>query len=151
MATPTNSTAEFSLERMARKRVEDETWGGGWEAEGLSRASRRSANVRPNIHSPGFQQGTEKTAFLLREDEKKTFLFFYRFFEVFLLVPGICLLFISPLEAHQFFVARSEAEIPPRGGLKMPANKLFVVFGFWKKKRTTSFVLLLKMWCFLVY
>lgn len=45
------------------------------------------------------------------------FLFLYRFFEVFCLEPGICLLFISPLEAHQFFFTGFEAEIPPQGGL----------------------------------
>lgn len=52
-----------------------------------------------------------------KENEKKNFRFFYRFFEVFLLEPGICLLFISAPEAHQFFFAGSEAEIPPQGGL----------------------------------
>lgn len=50
-----------------------------------------------------------------------------------LLELGICLLFISPLEARQFFFAGSETEIPPRGGLQMPANKLFVVLAFRKE------------------
>lgn len=53
--------------------------------------------------------------------------------------PGICLLFISSLEARQFFFAGSETEIPPRGGLQMPANKLFVVLAL-RERETQSFV-----------
>lgn len=71
----------------------------------------------PTFQQLIFQQGTEKRRFLLKPMKQRIFLFFYRFFEVFLLEPGICLLFISPLEAPQIFFAGSEAEIPPQGGL----------------------------------
>lgn len=72
----------------------------------------------PSQHPPAYvptRDGKEPTS--AKANEKKNVLFFYRFFEVLLLEPGICLLFISPLEAHQFVFAGSEAEIPPQGGL----------------------------------
>lgn len=60
-----------------------------------------------------FPNESPKGSILAKENENPNFLFFYRFFEVFLLEPGILLLFISPLEAHQFFFTGFEAEIPP--------------------------------------
>lgn len=82
---------------------------GGW----LSRARRNSVNVPTStglFSNKEWKRGDKR-------NEKKNFWFFYRFFEVFLLDPGICLLFIFPLEARQFFFTGSEVEIPPQGGL----------------------------------
>lgn len=69
------------------------------------------------VTSGSFPNESPKGSILAKENEKPNFLVFYRFFEVFLLEPGIFLLFISPLEAHQFFFTGFEAEIPPWGEL----------------------------------
>lgn len=72
----------------------------------------------PSRHPPAYVPTRDgKEPISAKANEKKNVLFFYRFFEVFLLEPGICLLFISQLEARQFFFTGSEAEIPPQGGL----------------------------------
>lgn len=83
------------------------------ERRWLSRTGKSTINAQPSNQWFISQREPKRVHSCYKENEKPNFLFFYRFFELFLLEPGIFLLFISPLEAHQFFFTGFEAEIPP--------------------------------------
>lgn len=71
---------------------------------------------------------------LLKQMKRRNFCFCVDSLRVFFQSLAFAFLFISTLEAHQFFLLRGlKQKIPPQGGLEMPANKLFVVLAFRKE------------------
>lgn len=125
---------------------EDEMW------SALFGARRNSINIHSRLLAACIPTGDGKELVPANANEKKNFLFLYRSLEVLLLEPGICLLFISPLEARQFFFAGSEAEIPPQGSCKCQPTSCLLSWLFRKEPQVLFAVFCVLLKCdILVY